>query len=119
MLSLRNTTMKARITMPELTGVNGSGATQITIDGFEFELRDLTVDVSGASTLRGQIDAGNLRADVSGASRLELTGQGQDGRITVSGASQANLADFRHAERGRGGQRRQPGRGQRQRPVGR
>jgi hypothetical protein len=94
MLSLRNTTMQARITMPELTGVNGSGATRITIGGFESD-KDLAIDVSGASTVRGQIDAGDLRADVSGASRLELTGQGQDGRINVSGASQANLSDFR------------------------
>jgi hypothetical protein len=93
MLSLRNTTMQARITMPELTGVNGSGATRISIAGFESD-QDLSIDVSGASTLRGQIVAGDLRADVSGASRLELTGQGQDGRINVSGASQANLADF-------------------------
>lgn len=93
MLSLRNATMKARITMPELTGVRGSGATRITIGGFESS-RDLAVDLSGASTLRGQIDAGDLQADVSGASRVELTGRGQDGRISVSGASQANLADF-------------------------
>ncbi len=94
LLSLRNTTMRARITMPELTGVVGSGATQIRIDGFESG-QDLRVNVSGASSLRGNIDAGNLNAEVSGASRLELTGQGQDGRINVSGASQANLANFR------------------------
>lgn len=94
LLSLRNATMRARLTMPELTGIVGSGATQIRIDGFESS-KDLRVEVSGASTLRGNIDAGNLRAEVSGASRLELTGQGQDGRINVSGASQANLANFR------------------------
>ena len=93
LLSLRNATMQARITMPELTGVGGSGATQIRLAGFESG-KDLDVDVSGASTLRGQIDAGDLFADVSGASRLELTGQGDDGRIIVSGASQANLSDF-------------------------
>jgi hypothetical protein len=93
MLSLRNTTMQARITMPELTGVGGSGATQIGLAGFESG-KDLAIDVSGASTVRGQIDAGDLFADISGASRLELTGQGQDGRIVVSGASQANLSDF-------------------------
>ena len=94
LLSLRNATMQASITMPELTGVGGSGATQIRLAGFESG-KDLAIDVSGASTVRGQIDAGDLRADVSGASRLELTGQGQDGRINVSGASQANLSDFR------------------------
>lgn len=94
MLSLRNATMQARITMPELTGITGSGACRITVAGFESD-QDLSIDVSGASTLRGQIDAGDVRANVSGASRLELTGQGEDGRITVSGASQANLSDFR------------------------
>jgi hypothetical protein len=94
LLSLRNATMRARLTMPELTGIVGSGATQIRIDGFESS-KDLRVEVSGASTLRGEIDSGYLRADVSGASRLELAGRGQDGRINVSGASQANLANFR------------------------
>jgi hypothetical protein len=93
LLSLRNTTMRARITMPELTAVSGSGATRTTVAGFESG-KDLDINVSGASTLRGQIEAGDLRADVSGASRLELTGQGRDGRINVSGASQANLAGF-------------------------
>ena len=93
LLSLRNATMRARVTMPELTAVIGSGATQIRIDGFESG-KDLRVEVSGASTLRGNIDAGNLNAEVSGASRLELAGRGQDGRINVSGASQANLASF-------------------------
>lgn len=93
LLTLRNATMRARVTMPELTGVVGSGASQIRLDGFESG-KNLSVEVSGASTLRGNIDAGNLDAEVSGASRLELAGQGRDGRINVSGASQANLANF-------------------------
>jgi hypothetical protein len=92
--AMRNTTMRAQITMPELTGITSSGASQVRVSGFLSD-KDLRVDVSGASTVRGQIDTGDLNADVSGASRLELTGQGQDGNITVSGASQANLGDFR------------------------
>jgi hypothetical protein len=92
--TMRNTTMRAQITMPELTGVAGSGASQVRVSGFASD-KDLNVDVSGASTVRGQIDAGDLRADVSGASRLELTGQGKNGDITASGASQANLSGFR------------------------
>lgn len=92
--SMRNTTMRAQITMPELAGITSSGASQVRVSGFSSD-KDLSVDVSGASTVRGQIDTGDLNADVSGASRLELTGQGQDGNITVSGASQANLSDFR------------------------
>ena len=94
LLSLRNTTMRAEIVMPELTGVTGSGATQVRLSGFDSD-KDLRVEVSGASTLRGQINTGDLQADISGASRLELIGEGQDGRINVSGASQANLANFR------------------------
>jgi hypothetical protein len=92
--TMRNTTMRAQITMPELTGVASSGASQVRVSGFASD-KDLSVDVSGASTVRGQIDAGDLRADVSGASRLELTGQGKNGDITASGASQANLSGFR------------------------
>lgn len=92
--TMRNTTMRAQITMPELTGITSSGASQVRVSGFS-TTKDLRVDVSGASTVRGQIDTGDLNADVSGASRLELTGQGQDGNITASGASQANLGDFR------------------------
>jgi hypothetical protein len=93
MLSLRNATMRAQVVMPELTGVGASGATQVRLAGFESG-RDLRLDISGASTVRGQIDSGDLRADISGASRLELSGQGEDGSINVSGASQANLANF-------------------------
>ncbi len=92
-LSLRNTTTEVKIVMPELTGIDASGASQVKVSGFA-SVKDLAIAVSGASTVRGQIDAGDLRADVSGASRLELTGRGQDGRINVSGASQANLFDF-------------------------
>ena len=91
MLSLRNTTMQARITMPELTGVNGSGATRITIGGFESG-QDLAIDVSGASTLRGQIDAGDLRADVSGASQANLSDfRLQNVDVEASGASRAEV----------------------------
>ncbi len=92
--TMRNTTMRAEITMPELTGISGSGASRVDVSGFSSD-NALAVDVSGASTVRGQIDTGDLTADVSGASRLTLSGQGQDGNITVSGASQANLSDFR------------------------
>jgi hypothetical protein len=92
--TMRNTTMRAQIIMPELTGITSSGASQVRVSGFS-SAKDLRVDVSGASTVRGQIDAADLNTDVSGASRLELAGQGKDGNITVSGASQANLGDFR------------------------
>jgi hypothetical protein len=91
--NIRKVTMEADVTMPELTGLALSGASHGTITGFESE-RDLEVHVSGASMLRGDIEAGDARLDVSGASQVTLSGSAEDVRIGASGASTANLADF-------------------------
>lgn len=94
LLGLNNTTLKARVTMPTLTGVNASGASRVKISGFASS-KNLDVEVSGASALEGDIDAGDVRVEASGASRVDLTGQGQDGRIGASGASQVHMGNFR------------------------
>ena len=91
--NIRRATMEAEVIMPKLTGLELSGATQTTISGFESTER-LDVDVSGASQLRGDIEAGDARFDVSGASRVILSGSAGDLTIDASGASTANLADF-------------------------
>jgi hypothetical protein len=91
--NIRRATMEADVTMPELTSLELSGATQATISGFESTER-LDVDVSGASQLRGDIEAGDARFEVSGASQVTLSGSAGDVTINVSGASTANLADF-------------------------
>jgi hypothetical protein len=85
--------MRAKITMPKLRGVDASGASQVTLGGFESN-DSLEVQVSGASTIRGDIQAGDATFDVSGASTVRLDGQGSDATITVSGASTADLANY-------------------------
>lgn len=92
-LSLHRTTMRAKITMPVLRGVQASGASEVTLSGFESN-NALDARASGASTLRGDIQAGDSTFDVSGASTVRLTGQGGNGSVTVSGASTADLADY-------------------------
>lgn len=92
-LGLNRTTMRAKITMPELRGIGASGASQVTLGGFESN-NSLDVQISGASTIRGDIQAGDSTFDVSGASTVRLNGQGGDATLTVSGASTADLADF-------------------------
>lgn len=85
--------LEAKVTMPELVGVDGSGAASVTISGFESG-RALNAQVSGASSLRGDIMAGDLTADVSGASTLVLEGSGDNGNLDASGASTIDLSSF-------------------------
>lgn len=91
--SIRNATMQAKVIMPELTGLTLSGASHCTITGFE-STKALDVDLSGASSLRGDIEAGDARFDVSGASHLTLSGSAQDLTIDASGASSVDLSGF-------------------------
>lgn len=82
--------LKAVVTMPELAGLELSGATRTTIAGFDSG-KSLNVNVSGASTLKGDIVCGDARFEISGASRAELDGAAQNLRVNVSGASTAAL----------------------------
>jgi serine/threonine-protein kinase len=86
-------TREAEVTLPELTGLSLSGASQGTITGFS-STEALDVELSGASHLLGNIDAGDTRFDVSGASQVNLSGSARDVIIDASGASQVKLADF-------------------------
>jgi hypothetical protein len=89
----RDVTMEAEITMPELAGLYLSGASHATVTGFSSG-QALAVRLSGASSLRGDIEAGDVRMVLSGASNVSLDGSAQNLRLEVSGASHARLADF-------------------------
>ncbi len=91
--------LKAEITLPELTGINASGASTVTVTGFK-SAKALAVDVSGASTLKGDVSSGDARIVVSGASTLTLQGAGQNLDLKVSGASKAHLESFTVADAG-------------------
>ncbi len=86
-------TLRAEVTMPSLQGVELSGASRGTLTGFRSADR-LAIDVSGASSLRGDIEAGDVRLEVSGASTVELTGSGGNLSGNGSGASSLRLARF-------------------------
>jgi hypothetical protein len=72
--SLTAVTLEAEVTMPQLTGLELSGATNASVTGFE--------------------SSEALRLNVSGASHAALSGSGGDLILDVSGASSADLADF-------------------------
>jgi hypothetical protein len=88
-----NVTLEAEITMPGLHGVDLSGASEGTIAGFSSG-DDLSVQLSGASSLTGDITSGDADMEASGASQLELSGEGGNLRLDISGASNADLSDF-------------------------
>ena len=84
---------KAEIAMPDLRALNFSGATKGTITGFSSS-NDINLDLSGASNLAGDIQAGDAAVMLSGASRVELEGSAKDININASGASRVNLSRF-------------------------
>lgn len=86
-------TLKAKVTMPELIGLDLSGASRTTLAGFSSG-QALKAEVSGASNLRGDLICGDASFDVSGASKVQLEGSAQDLNVKASGASNADLSNF-------------------------
>jgi hypothetical protein len=96
-VSLRNATLKAAVTMPELIGLTLSGATRGRIQGFGSE-KPLEVDLSGASHLQGNITTRDARFHVSGASHVELQGSADKLRVHASGASHLDLERYQSGD---------------------
>ena len=111
--SLGPVTMKAAVTMPQLRGLELSGATRGTVSGFsstenvdievsgasslelaEMSAGDVKFGISGASKATGDITAGDADFNVSGASTVQLEGSASDIVADVSGASRMKLAGF-------------------------
>jgi hypothetical protein len=86
-------TLRASVTMPQLSGLTVSGASRGTVSDFSSN-EDLDITVSGASEVTGDITAGNVEFDISGASSIQLEGSADDMVADVSGASRFNLGDF-------------------------
>ncbi|MFC1964784.1 head GIN domain-containing protein [Chloroflexota bacterium] len=90
---LGSITLKTVITMPQLRGLDISGAARGTIYGFN-STDDVHIRLSGASKVEGNIIAGNADFDVGGASIIQLEGSAKDMVADVIGASYLRLGDF-------------------------
>jgi hypothetical protein len=91
--SFRRVTLKASVTMPQLGGLTVSGASHGTVSNFN-SAEAVSIAISGASRVTGDITAGDIGFDVSGASTIELEGSADDMVTIVSGASLFSLDDF-------------------------
>lgn len=91
--NINDATLEAEVSLPELTGLELSGSSDATVTGFA-SLKDLTVELSGSSSLEGEIDAGDVRIEASGSSDVKLSGLVRDLTVNASGSSEIQLADF-------------------------
>jgi hypothetical protein len=83
----------AEISMPELRGLEMSGATKFTTsDTFDIGSREFDLDVSGASKVEGlSIKAGSIDYEASGASHVDMNGKCDRAELDISGATKSNL----------------------------
>lgn len=84
---------RVELTLPYLKELRLSGAAGVRISGFTSS-ESFKLDMSGASSLEGDISAGNTDFDVSGASRIRLYGSSRDAVIRASGANRIDLHEF-------------------------
>lgn len=105
-------TLKAKITMPELRGLELSGASNATVGGFksahdfrlaasgaarvdfDLETGKFTADLSGAGRGQGKLKAADTDIRLSGAANLQLEGSGANAVINGSGAASVGLSEF-------------------------
>ena len=105
-------TLEAKITMPDIYGINLSGGSQADITGFSsahdfsaalsggsgldgnITTADADFDLSGGSRVTGNITAGDTDFDLSGGSQVNLEGAADDLEINSSGGSQLDLEAF-------------------------
>ena len=88
-----NVTLEATITMPALEELQLSGATTASLNGFA-STEPFAAELSGASRVEGQMEAGATTIGLSGASRALLVGSGANLMLDASGASNADLEEF-------------------------
>ena len=81
-----NATLNVYITTKSVSSFLGSGATRFIVEDMINE-SDVMINLSGASTFTGELNANNLYADLSGASVMHVTGFVENSDIEASGAS--------------------------------
>jgi hypothetical protein len=108
--SFSDTTLKAEVTMPTLTAVEADGSSSVQASGFAsgdaLDLRvsgassvtlkgaragDVSVDVSGAGRISGDLEAQEIGGEASGAGDLALTGTATALKLEASGAGKLEL----------------------------
>ena len=90
---LRDWSIIADLTMPELTSLDMSGASKFHCpDAFNLGQKTFSLDISGASKITSlRVSAARFNADISGASSLNITANASLANFDISGASKGEL----------------------------
>lgn len=92
-MSVRNATLSAELTVGQLDRLATGGASRVILTS-TVTSPALQLVASGASSVTGPIQIGQVQATASGASTLALSGQVQDLRLTAAGSCRLPLADL-------------------------
>ncbi len=91
--NIGNHRLKAYVSFNTLRSLSISGASNCKING-TVNQPDLTIKMSGASTLSGELKIGTLNFEGSGASNAKITGSAGKLNLQVSGASDFKSYEF-------------------------
>ena len=91
--NIGNHRLKAYISFNTLKSLHISGASTCKING-TVNQQDLTIKMSGASSLSGELKIGTLNFEGSGACNAKITGTAGKLNLQVSGASDFKSYDF-------------------------
>ena len=89
----RHHKIEVNIKMPALTGANLSGGSIGNIN-MDVSSKKFNAELSGGSSINGNLKCGNIELELSGGSVVELSGQGKNLKVDGSGGSIFKLKNF-------------------------
>lgn len=92
-ISWGNRKLKAYVSARTLDGLEGSGGSDIAIEG-NFKTDKLNLEVSGGSDFDGKLELNDLAAHASGGSDIDVSGSAKTIHIEASGGSDFKGSDF-------------------------
>jgi len=92
-ISWGNRKLKAYVSAKTLDGLEGSGGSDIAIEG-NFKTDKLNLEVSGGSDFDGKLELNDLAAHASGGSDIDVSGSAKTIHIEASGGSDFKGSDF-------------------------
>lgn len=81
-----NKKMRAYVSFKELDRVEGSGGSDVYVDG-AIKADKLALDISGGSDFKGNVSVNNLKVDASGGSDVNISGDAKNLTLDASGGS--------------------------------
>ncbi len=86
-------TMEIDISNPDFQVIKSANALDLSSDG-KLSLKDFDMEFGGASKVKLDLNAANVKIQTSGAADINLTGQATENQVTMSGAGNLNALDF-------------------------